>query len=87
MKTLESEGIVAYKCNCGKSRNYCISGCNLIKNTFIQGYACCLATIIQSHGISTEVREAFKSGIGTLEVCVKANIDQYDLDILKAHFE
>jgi hypothetical protein len=56
-------------------------------DAFIRGYACCVACIIKGHGISTEVNEAFNAGIGSLQRCVDANCDEYDIEILKKHFK
>jgi len=56
-------------------------------DVFIQGYACCIATLIRSHGIDTPIEDAFKAGIGRLKVCIDAGVDEYDLEILKQHFK
>lgn len=57
-----------------------------LSNAFKQGYACALVCIIQGHGISTEVKEAYRAGLPPLSE-LKGIIDDYDYEILKKHFK
>lgn len=58
------------------------------KDWFIQGYACAVATLIRMDGCdSTQSRELFKAGIGSLSACKAANVDAYDMEILEKYFE
>lgn len=53
-------------------------------NKFIQGYCCCLANIINSHGNNTHTEEAFL-GIGPIdEAGLKAlGVEKSDIDTFK----
>lgn len=55
-------------------------------HSFQQGYANALACIIQGHGISTLVEEAYKAGLPRLRE-LKDIIEPYDYEILKKHFK
>lgn len=57
------------------------------KDDFVKGYACALVCIIQGHGISTEVEDAYKAGLPTPVSNLKGRIDEFDYSILKKHFK
>lgn len=57
------------------------------KDDFVKGYACALVCIIQGHGISTEVEDAYKAGLPTPVSELKGRIDEFDYSILKKHFK
>lgn len=56
------------------------------KDDFVKGYACALVCIIQGHGISTEVEDAYKAGLKPIKQ-LKGIIDDFDYSILKKHFK
>lgn len=56
------------------------------KDDFVKGYACALVCIIQGHGISTEVEDAYKAGLKPINQ-LKGIIDEFDYSILKKHFK
>lgn len=54
---------------------------------FLQGYACCLATLIRLNGINdTHSDELFTAGIGTLSKAKEAGVDEYDMDELTKYY-
>jgi hypothetical protein len=57
------------------------------KDAFTRGCACAIASIIHGHGIGTETREAFTSCIGSLQECIDAKVDNFDMNILKQYFK
>ena len=53
-----------------------------MNNDFLRGYACCLAAVIrQEGGISSQIRELFKAGLGSLRACHQARLDPEDIDL------
>lgn len=57
------------------------------QDRFIQGYVCCVVTLLKSHGIETAVSEAFQAGVGRIAKAVKAGCPDYDIEELKKHFK
>ncbi|MDR3551188.1 MAG: hypothetical protein P4L31_07280 [Candidatus Babeliales bacterium] len=55
------------------------------QDRFLQGYCCCLASIISGHGCNTGEDEAFRTGVGnrTEDELRKAGVDDYDIQIFK----
>ncbi len=55
------------------------------ESKFIQGYVCAIATITSIIGEHTNVREAFKAGIGnkTANDLISFGVDEYDIEVLK----
>lgn len=65
-----------------------IKNANTSKAWFIQGYACAVATLIRLNGFNdTNSDELFRAGIGSIAECKKANVDEYDLEILQKHYK
>lgn len=52
---------------------------------WIQGYACCLATMINMDGCNTQHIETYRAGFGlkTESNLIALGVDQYDIDIFK----
>lgn len=58
---------------------------NNATKSFIQGYACAVATLQRMDGseiYTTQVKELSGAGGLTLENCQKAGVDAYDMEIL-----
>lgn len=56
------------------------------EKNFVKGASCVITTTIVGHGISTEVEDAFKACIGTWDNLIQAEVDEYDLDVLRPYF-
>lgn len=58
------------------------------QKSWIRGYCCAIATIIKSDGlVETQIREAFKAGLGDLSISeLKAcGVDEMDLEVIRTH--
>lgn len=55
------------------------------KNKFHQGYMCALATIVRSHGLDTEIRDALGCNFLTIAQMKNAEVDEYDIEVLKPY--
>lgn len=51
---------------------------------FIKGYACAVASIVKSHGPSTETREALIAcGLTSMKALREAGCDRFDIETLR----
>lgn len=53
---------------------------------WVQGYMCCLATIIRMAGENTEHQEAFYACCKDIQDCIDHGVDEYDLEELRKHY-
>lgn len=54
---------------------------------FIQGYTCAVATDIKNYGMRTETKDLWGCNKHSMEELIEAGVDEYDLEILKEHWE
>jgi hypothetical protein len=54
---------------------------------FIQGYSCAVANYIRIHGCDTPIEEVWRDGVRSLARAKQANVDKFDMEILKKHFK
>jgi len=50
---------------------------------FVQGYICACSTLIQKHGISTEVEDCLKGVDINIETLKAHDVDEYDLNVIR----
>ena len=57
---------------------------------FQLGYICALTGLIQAHGMSSPIAEAFRNGIIvslSLDTLLSMGMDEYDAELLRPHWD
>jgi hypothetical protein len=57
------------------------------RNAFVRGYICSVANQIRDHGMRTEVCDNWKGVKITLSEMKSRGVDDYDIEVLKEHWE
>lgn len=53
-----------------------------LQKGFYQGFACACAITLKNHGEDTIVEDTFKCNFMTIEAMKKADVDDFDIEIL-----
>lgn len=54
---------------------------------FAQGFCCAVAGAIEGHGMSTEIKDLWRSNSYSMEEMEALGIEEYDFATLKEHWE